>query len=253
MGFRNLKDAFTGLARNDGRRHGAALSYIGLPERHHKKAGMLALAFGAAAMALAPSFTLGTIGAYMIWRSAGQGQNIDHGNMAGFLGTWPMVAHFAMNGDAPAVLQASIGGLRAGAVVAIGDYRHQTRAAISLLFGLAGAAVYSTFVPMDTMLDRLPLAALFFSSAGSAFGKSKQKWGLLCYMGTASSLAAYFALSENGSWPGLALNIVNGAMMTQIAIRRDWRMGGLNPFYNPALYEEAPPGAAQKLQVESPK
>ncbi|MCD8496658.1 MAG: hypothetical protein LRZ85_00340 [Alphaproteobacteria bacterium] len=247
MGLQNLRDAFTGLVRNDARRHSSALSRAGLPGQHHKTAGWLTLAFGAAALAIDPSFALGSLGAYMIWRSAGQGQNIDHGNMAGFIGTWPMVAHFAMSGDWPAVLQATVGGARAGAVVAIGDYRHQTRAAISILFGIAGAAIYSTYVPMDNMLDRLPLAALFFSSAGSAFAKSRQKWGLLCYMGTASSLGAYFALSENGSWPGLTLNIVNGAMMTNIALRRDWSMGGWNPLYDPKAFEEPPEKAGEKI------
>lgn len=249
MGFQNLKDAFTGYVRNDVRRHRAALSWAGVDEKHHRKAGYLALAFGAAALAVAPSLTLGTLGAYLVWRSAVQGQNIDHGNMVGFMGTWPMVAHFMMNGDMPAALHSTIGGLRAAAVVSIGDYKHQTRATISILFGLAGAAAYSASMPLETTLDRLPLAALFFSSIGGAFGKSLQKWGLVSYMGTATSIGAYFALSENGSWPGLMLQIVNGAMMINIAARRDWSLWGLNPLYNPKAYEEPP----QKLEIETPK
>jgi hypothetical protein len=249
MGIKNLKEAFTGLARAEGVRHSAALAWARVPEIFHKPIGLATLAFTAAALAVSPSLALGTLGAYIIWRSAGQGQNIDHGNMAGFLGTWPIVAHFAMNGDWPAVLQSSVGGLRGGAVVAIGDYRHQIRAATSILFGLTGAALYSALVPMDTVLDRLPLAALFFSSAGSAFAKSRQKWGLLCYMGTASSLATYFAMSEHGSIPALILNIVNGGMMAHIALKRDWALGGWNPLYDPKAFEEPP----QKLQVESPK
>lgn len=249
MKLRNLKDAFTGLARAEVRRHSAVLTRVGLPEHTHKKIGMASILPGSAAMAVDPSAALGTFGAYMIWRSAGQGQNIDHGNMAGFIGTWPMVAHFAMNNDWPAVLQSVVGGLRGGAVIAIGDYKHQFRAAASIVFGLAGAAVYSAYMPLETTLDRLPLAALFFSSAGSAFAKSRQKWGLVCYMGTASSLGFYFALSENGSWPGLVLQIVNGVMMTNIALRRDWAFGGWNPLYDPASYEETP----AKLEIESPK
>lgn len=249
MGFQTLKNAFTGLAKAEGCRHGSVLARMGVPQDYHTQIAWTALAAGTAGLFIDPSLTLGTMGAYMIWRSAGQGQNIDHGNMAGFLGTWPIVAHFAMNNDWPAVLQSSVGGLRGAAVVAIGDYQHKTRATISILFGLAGAAAYTAFVPMDTMLDRLPLAALFFSSAGSAFAKSRQKWGLLCYIGTASSLGVYFGLSENGSWPALALNIVNGGMMANIALRRDWAFGGWNPLYDPKAYDEVP----VKLEIESPK